>query len=454
MSAATPAAPAARGSGAGFPPTPPARARERELLALAWLVVVGASVLLAWSTSPELPRSVLVDALSFGALATAAHLVVRRVAPAADPLLLPLTFLLNGLGLVFIRRIDLAVGSQLAPAQTTWTIVAGVAFVATLVAVRDVRDLSRFTYSFGLATLVLLALPLVPGLGQRVRGAQLWIELFGLTFQPGEVAKVTMVVFLAGYLERKRALLSVATQRVGPLLLPPARHLGPVLSAVGLALVIMVAQRDLGPGLLLLGVAVALLYVATGRLAYPLIGLAAFSLGAFLATRLFGHVRLRIDIWLRPFADPQGDGYQLVQSLFALGTGGLTGVGLGLGRPSDIPVAATDAIFAVIGEELGMLGATAVLLAFLLLVARGLRIAMAQRDEFATLLAVGLATIVGLQVFLIVGGITRLVPLTGITLPWVSYGGSSLLANAMLLALLVRMSDSAAGAGASRGGRS
>jgi cell division protein FtsW (lipid II flippase) len=445
VSAATAPAP-------GRTPTLPARGRERELLLLAVAIVVGADVLLAWSQSPELPRSVLLDAIAFGGLAVLAHLAVRRLAPAADPLLLPLAFLLNGLGLVFIRRIDLAVGSSLGPAQTTWTLVAVLAFVLTLALVRDVRDLSRFTYSFGLVTLLLLALPLVPGIGQRIRGAQLWIEVFGLTFQPGEVAKLTMVVFLAGYLERKRALLSVATQRVGPLLLPPARHLGPVLAAVGLALVIMVAQRDLGPGLLLLGVVVALLYVATGRLAYPLIGLVTFAAGAFVATRLFAHVRLRIDIWLSPFADPQGDGFQLVQSLFALGTGGLTGVGLGLGRPGDIPVAATDAIFAVIGEELGLLGATAVLLTFLLLVARGLRIALAQRDEFATLLAVGLSTIVALQVFLIVGGITRLVPLTGITLPFVSYGGSSLLSNAVLLALLVRMSDTGRDGQARAGG--
>jgi cell division protein FtsW (lipid II flippase) len=259
-------------------------------------------------------------------------------------------------------------------------------------------------------------------------------------------------VFLAGYLEQKRALLSVATHRVGPFLLPPPRHLGPVLAAAGAALGIMVLQRDLGSSLLFFGVFIVLLYVATGRLAYPAIGGLAFAVGATIAYHVFGHVRLRVAIWLDPWSRIDNEGYQLAQSLFAMGTGGLTGTGLGLGRPSDIPFASTDAIFSVLAEELGLLGATATLALFLVVVARGYKTALSARDEVGTLLAAGLTTILGFQVFVIVGGLTRLVPFTGITLPFVSYGGSSLVSNYILLALVLRVSDDARGsvAGARR----
>jgi cell division protein FtsW (lipid II flippase) len=262
-----------------------------------------------------------------------------------------------------------------------------------------------------------------------------------MRFQPGELAKLTMVVFLAAYLERNRALLSIATQRVGPVLLPAPRHLAPVVLAAGGALVIMAGLRDLGSALLVFGTFVVLLYVATGRLAYPLLGAVAFAAGSVIAYNLFGHVRVRVAIWLDPFADVSGTGYQLAQSLFALGTGGLTGTGLGAGRPQDVPFSATDAIFVVIGEELGLLGATIVLLGYLVLIVRGLRIGQTARDEFSTLLATGLTFTLALQTFVIVGGLTRLVPLTGITLPFVSYGGSSLLSNYLIVALLLRVSD-------------
>jgi cell division protein FtsW (lipid II flippase) len=422
---------------------PRPRSQERRLLVLAILIVVGAYTLLGWSQSAAVPAGTLVYGGTLAALAALAHLVVGRLAPAADPVLLPIAFLLNGLGLVVVRRIDLSEGTELAVAQTTWTVVSLGAFALTLLFVRRIRDLDRYYYTFGLITLVLLLLPVVPGLGAEINGARLWVRIADMSIQPGEFAKLTMVVFLAGYLERKRALLSVATHRVGPLLLPPPRHLAPVLTATGMALLIMVSLRDLGSSLLFFGIFIVLLYVATGRLAYPAIGGATFAFGAFIAYHLFGHVRLRVSIWLDPWADVTGAGYQLAQSLFALGTGGLTGTGLGLGRPDDIPYAATDAIFAVIGEELGLLGATAVLVMFLVIVVRGFRIALTSRGEVGTLMATGLTTILALQVFVIVGGITRVVPLTGITLPFVSYGGSSLLANYVLLALLVRLSDEA-----------
>jgi cell division protein FtsW (lipid II flippase) len=428
-----------------------ARAAEARLLVFAVLIIAFAGLLLGWSTDAELPSTALVTAGALAVIATVAHLTVRAAAPDADPAILPLTVLLNGLGLVLVRRVDLATGSDLAATQTVWTAVSVGGMCAVLLFVRQVRDLGRFQYTFGLATIVLLLLPLVPGLTAGViNGAQLWIDLFGMRFQPGEVAKLTMVVFLAGYLERKRPLLSVANQRIGPLLLPAPRHLAPVLLAAFMALVIMAGLRDLGSALLFYGAFLAVLYVATGRPAYPALGGVAFAVGAFIAYHLFGHVRVRVRIWLDPWADVAGTGYQLAQSLFAIGTGGLTGTGLGQGRPQDVPFSATDAIFVVIGEELGLLGGTALLLAFLLLFARGFKVSLTARDEFGTLLALGITVTLAVQTFVIIGGLTRLVPLTGITLPFVSYGGSSLLANYLAIALLLRTSDESRGAAIGR----
>jgi peptidoglycan glycosyltransferase len=421
------------------------RATERGLLVRAFAVFALAYVLLGWSESSAIASGTLAYGAMLAVGAAAAHLVVRRLAPHADPVLLPLVFLLNSLGLVLVRSVDFASGpqaDQLAPAQTTWTYVGLIAFAATLLLIRDHTGLTRLHYTIGLLTLVLLLLPLMPSpIGREINGARIWVRLGPLGFQPGELAKLGMVVFLAGYLERKRALLSVATHRIGPFLLPEPAHLAPVMAAAGLALGIVVFQRDLGSGLLFFGVAVIMLYVATGRLAYPVLGGAAFAFGAFLAYHAFDHVQRRVMIWIDPWSRVNNEGYQIAQATFALGTGGLTGTGLGLGRPTDIPYAATDAIFAVLGEELGMLGAVAVLLAYLIIVMRGFRIAMTADDEHGTLLALGLTAILGLQVFVIVGGITRLMPFTGITLPFVSYGGSSLVANYILVALLLRISD-------------
>ncbi len=416
------------------------RASERMLLGMALFIVLAAYITLSWSQSPQLPAGVLVYGASLAALAAVAHLAVNVLAPKADPVLLPLAFLLNGIGLVLVRRVDFAENSQLAVAQTTWTTVAVAAFVATLLVVRRIRSLTAYHYTFGLLTIVLLALPLVPGLGVKINGARLWINAAGVSFQPGELAKITVLIFLAGYLERKRVLLSVATHRVGPILLPPPRHLGPVLAAAGISLLLMVALKDLGTSLLFFGAFVTVLYIATGRLAYPLIGGVFFAIGALLAYQAFDHVQLRVATWIDPWSDIDAGGYQLAQISFALGTGGLTGTGLGLGLPDDIPYAATDAVFAVLGEELGLLGASAVLLCYLIMVGRGYKIAITARDEVGSLLAAGLTTVLGLQVFVIVGGVTRLVPFTGITMPFISYGGSSLLANYILVALLLRVS--------------
>lgn len=420
------------------------RRTEAGLLSFGLAIVLGAGVLLLLAVPGDPWPVALAPLLVLAALAAGVHGVVRLLAPRADPVVLPLVVLLNGLGLVLLRRVDLAQDTSFAVSQLLWTGVGLAAFTVTLLVVRDHTSLTRLSYTFGLLTLILLVLPLLPVIGQRVNGAQLWIDLGPVRFQPGEAAKLTLVVFLAGYLERTRALLTVAQHRVGPLLLPAPRHLAPLLTAVLLSLGVLVVQRDLGSSLLLFGIVVVMLYAATARIAYPAVGLVTFGLGAVLAYRLFGHLRERVAIWLDPFSDPLDAGYQLAQVLFAVSNGGVTGTGLGQGQPGTIPFAHTDAIFAVAGEELGLLGTTAILVAYGLLIARGMRIATRCRDEVGTLLAVGLTAIVALQVFVIVGGLTRLIPLTGITMPLVSYGGSSLLANHILFALLLRIDDAEA----------
>jgi cell division protein FtsW (lipid II flippase) len=421
----------------------PARAREASLLVFALAIVLLAGVLLLGAQPVSTWPVALAPVFALSAVAAGVHGALRLLAPGADPLLMPLAFLLNGLGLVLIRRVDIAQGTSWATTQLGWTVLGWTVFVLVLAIVREHTALTRLSYTFGLLTIVLLALPLLPVIGREVNGARLWVDIGPLRLQPGELAKLTLVVFLAGYLDRTRALLSIAQQRIGPLHLPAPRHLAPLLTAVGLSLLVLVFQRDLGSSLLLFGTVVVMLHVATGRLAYALVGLASFALGAVVAFRLFGHLRDRVAIWLDPFADPLGDGYQLAQVLFAFANGGVTGTGLGMGQPAKIPFAHTDAIFAVAGEELGVLGASAIIVAFLLLVARGMRVAVQARDDVGTLLAVGLTAILALEVFVIIGGLTRVIPLTGIALPLVSYGGSALLSNLVLLALLVRLSDDA-----------
>lgn len=420
---------------------------ERRMLAFAIVVVGAAMGLLVTTLGVPTTTQTWVRVALLVVAGAMLHAAVRTTAPDADPVLLPLAVLLNGIGLVLVQRISLAEGQPgtLADAQLTWTLVGVVAAIATLLTVRSHRTLTRYHYTIGFVTVLLLVLPLVPGIGVERNGSRLWVDLGPVGFQPGEFAKIGLVVFLAGYLERKRALLAVATRRFGPIMLPEARHLGPVLLATGMSLAIVVFQRDLGSGLLFFGVSVTMLYIATGRVAYPLIGSALFAIGGALAWLQFDHVRQRVSIWLDPWSQLNDAGYQIGQAAFAFGTGGLTGTGLGRGLPDDIPYAATDAIYAVIGEEMGLLGTIAILVVFALLIARGYRIALQANDQVGTLLAAGLTTVLGLQVFVIIGGITRLVPFTGITLPFISYGGSSLVTNYVLLALLLRVSDAARG---------
>ena len=407
------------------------------------LVLLGGVVTAALYTLASLGRTASIPAdigpflgVVLG-LVLVAHLATRRFAPGADGVLLPVAGLLNGVGYVFIARLD----EGLAGLQAVWTAVGIAAFIATLVVVRRTRTLEGYRYTLMFIGIGLLLLPLVPGVGRTINGARIWVSLGPVSFQPGEFAKIVLAVFFASYLVEKREVLAMASVRLGPIMLPDLRHFGPVLLAWGASLIVMFYERDLGSSLLFFAVFVVMLWVATERASYLAVSMLLFGGGALLAWRVFSHVQVRVDNWLDPWQDVTGDGFQTVQGTFALAFGGVTGTGLGLGSPGRIPAAETDFIFAAIGEELGLAGTTAVLVAFLLMVGTGLRIALQADNPFEKLLAAGLTAILGLQSFIIMGGVIRLVPLTGITLPFVSYGGSSLVANYVLLALLMRISD-------------
>jgi peptidoglycan glycosyltransferase len=412
------------------------RNTELGLIVLGGVIIAGLYVLASLGRTASIPADIVPFLVAVVALVVVAHLATRRLAPQADGVLLPIAALLNGVGYVFIARLN----GDLAGLQATWTALGVAAYVATLVVVRNPRDLQRYRYTFMLIGVGLLLLPLLPVVGRNINGARIWVSFGPINFQPGEFAKIALAIFFASYLVEKRELLGVAARRVGPLTLPELRHFGPVLLAWGISLLVMVAERDLGSSLLFFTLFLVLLWVATERNSYLAVGGVLFSIGAFFSVHAFHHVHQRIELWANPWRDPNGLGYQVIQATFALAWGGIAGTGPGLGSPDRIPAAETDFIFATIGEELGLLGAAAVILAFLLLVGVGLRIAIRAEHAFEKLLATGLTTILGVQAFIIMGGVVRLVPLTGITLPFVSYGGSSLVANYVLLALLVRLS--------------
>ncbi|MCU1354459.1 MAG: putative FtsW/RodA/SpoVE family cell cycle protein [Acidimicrobiales bacterium] len=412
------------------------RNAELGLIVLAVAITGGAYTLASLGTTASVPGNIGPFLGVIGGLLVLAHLAVRRLAPSADGLLLPLAALLNGIGYVFIARLK----PSLAGLQATWTAVGIVAFIFTLLVVRRVRDLERYRYTFALVGIGLLVLPLVPGLGTSINGSRIWIRLGAFSTQPGEFAKIALALFFASYLVEKRELLSMATwPRFRPLL-PDPKHLGPVIIAWGVAIMVMTAEKDLGSSLLFFALFMVMLWVATARAAYLGVGTGMFGVAAYGAYRSFGHVQDRVATWLNPWIHPD-KGYQVIQSWYALAWGGLAGTGLGLGNPDKIPVVYNDFIFAAIGEELGLLGATAVLVAFLLFVGSGLRIALTAESSFEKLLATGLTALIGIQSFIIIAGVTRLLPLTGVALPFVSYGGSSLIANYILLALLLRISD-------------
>ncbi len=417
------------------------RSTELGLIAMAGLVIGATYTLVGLGRDASLPADVVPFLVQLYVLFGLAHLAVRRLAPAADPLILPIAILLNGLGYVFIARLD----EDLAALQAQWTLLGIAGFIVTLLLVDRAIVLARYRWTMAAAGLVLLLLPLLPGIGATVNGARLWIRVAGASIQPGEFAKVAFAVFLAGYLAERLEILSLSDLRIGPLRLPDPRHLGPLLAAWGASLLVMVFERDLGSSLLLFTVVMVVIWVATGRWIFIAGGLALFAVGAFVSWTAFSHVQERVDTWLDPWSDPLDSGFQLLQATFSLAEGGLTGTGPGLGDPGRIPAAETDFIFAVIAEELGLIGSSAILIGFLLLVGSGYRIAVRATKPFDSLLATGLTTIIAFQSFLILGGVLRIVPLTGITLPFVSYGGSSLIANYVLVALLLRISHDVEG---------
>jgi cell division protein FtsW (lipid II flippase) len=450
------AAPVAPLAPAPAPKAPTRRGVELLLLAFAAVITTGALVLVEANLEQTLTRQLLYLGAAYLALFAVAHTAVRLLAPYADPLILPCVALLNGLGLVLIHRIDLAqvkravdlgtrIPSNDAPRQVAWTAVALLLFIAVLVIVRDHRTLAKYGYTAGFVGLGALALPgVLPSSISEVNGAKIWLKVDGLfSIQPGEFAKILVMVFFAAFLVTKRDLFTTAGKRILGMELPRARDLGPLIVAWGLSVGVLVLEKDLGTSLLYFGVVLMMLYVATERSSWLVVGLAFFVGGCLIAYQLFGHVKVRVETWLDPFADFTGSGFQIGQALFGMGTGGVGGTGLGAGRPDLVPLAKTDFIVATVGEELGLVGLAAVLMMYLLLATRGLRSALAVRDTFGKLLAAGLSFTLGLQVFVVVGGVTRLIPLTGLTAPFLSYGGSSLVANYALVALLLRISDAA-----------
>jgi cell division protein FtsW (lipid II flippase) len=418
--------------------------RNRELLNL---VVVGmvtavgfAAVYLASQDVPEFSTTSLSYAAFFLALFVTAHMLLRFTLPYADAYLLPIAGLLTATGLTMIYRIN----PDQAFRQGVWVVGGVVLFGLLIWFVRDHRVLDRYKYLLGLAAIALLALPALPVIGNTVNGARLWIQIGPLNVQPGEFAKVLLVVFLAGYLRDNREMLSLGYGRIG---VPSPKHFGPLLLIWGAAMLVLFQSNDLGGGLLLFSIFLAMLYVATGRWPYVAVGIALFAAGAYALYHLRDHIQSRISIWLDPWQDPTDAGYQLVQSIYSIAAGGLFGQGLGRGvlvTPEGntyIPYLETDFIYSAIAQEIGLAGAAAVILLYVVFLYRGFRIAMLADDGFSKLLAAGLTAALAVQAFIIVGGVSGLIPLTGITLPFVSYGGSSILANFLLLGLLLIVSD-------------
>ncbi|MDT4891341.1 MAG: hypothetical protein QOE97_376 [Pseudonocardiales bacterium] len=443
-------------SGPALLRVPTRRNAELFLLGFAVLLVVAAEAAVEATRDDRLSSHLVSYAAVPLAAGLIAHLVIRRVAPYADPLLLPIVVLLNGLGLVMIHRLDLGLQQQAtqngttftgaaAPTQVVWTAMGIVLFVAILLIVRDHRVLQRYAYTLALVGVVLLILPaLLPARFSEVNGARIWIRVAGFSLQPGEFAKILLTIFGASYLVTKRDVLSLAGRRFMGIDLPRGRDLGPLLAAWLICIAVLIRGHDLGTSLMFFGLFVILLYVATERASWVIIGILLFAGGAFLSYQLFGTVQTRVEVWLHLFSPLHNDdGYQLRQSLFGLGTGGIFGTGLGAGHPELVPLPATDFILSSFGEEIGLFGLIGLLMLFALLISRGLAAGLAVRDAFGKLLATGLAFLIGLQLFIVAAGVTRLLPETGLTTPFLSYGGSSLLANYALLALLLRVSDAA-----------
>lgn len=434
------------------PRQPTRRGVELVLLVIVWLIGSGAILLASMGAADEVVDDVWKVIGITGASLLGVHLIIRWQAPYADPIMLPVAAALNLLGIAMIARLDFAdaikairagddVPASDALDQAIWMAVGAIACALVLVLVRDHRMLRRYTYLWGLLGLILLLLPLVPGLGLAIRGATLWIRIGPWTFQPAELAKVVLTIFFASYLVQSRESLALVRSRILGLGIPRARDLGPILVAWLVAMGIMAYQTDLGTAVMLFGLFVGLLYVATGRRSWIVIGGILTVIGGVLAYLAFGHVQVRVKVWLDPFAYADKEGFQIVQALFGFANGGMMGTGWGRGYPQEVPFADSDFIFAALGEELGLVGVFAVIVLFAILIQRALRVAHASRDPFGTLLVTGYAIILGVQTFVVLGGVTKLIPHTGLTTPFMSAGGSSLLANWIILGLLLRVSD-------------
>lgn len=391
------------------------------------------------TTGAALSFQTLAVPLGLFAAFAAAHIGVRIFAPGADPAILPIVFTLSGIGITFVTRLqpDASLG------QVIFLFLGVALMVGTLAVVKNLEVVKRYKYVLGIAGIILLVLPMF--IGTEIYGSKLWIKIGSFQFQPGEFAKVLIVLFLAGYLAENRELLSISNRTVLGIKFPRLRLLYPLFIVWGVCLLVVAFERDLGSALLFYTIFLIMLYVATGRVSYVIIGLALLAVGAFGMYQIMSHVQVRVAIWLDPFSDAQNLGYQIVQSLFSLADGGLAGVGIGKGMADIIPVVASDMIFAAIGEEMGLLGGSAVLLLFMLFAVRGLTTAARAKSDLAAFSAAGLTAAISFQAFTIVGGVTKLIPLTGVTLPFMSQGGSSLLASFVIVGLLLRAGDEATG---------
>jgi len=436
------------------PPLPTRRNAELLLLCFAALITVAALLIVEANQERGLRWDPHWKTGAFGLLFLAvfasAHLAIRRFAPYTDPLLLPVVAMLNGLGLVMIHRLDLVTngpGGRHHPGATQqmlWTVVGVAAFALVITLLKDHRQLAHYGYICGITGLVLLAIPaLLPASLSEQNGAKIWIRFPGFSIQPAEFSKILLLIFFSAVLIAKRQLFTSVGKHVMGMNLPRPRDLAPLLAAWAISVGVMTLEKDLGTSLLLYASFLVVVYLATQRVSWVAIGAVLFALGSTAAYFMFAHVRVRVHTWWDPFADPDDTGYQMVQSLFSFATGGIFGTGLGNGQPDTVPAASTDFIIAAFGEELGLVGLAGILMLYTIVIVRGLRTAIATRDSFGKLLAGGLASTLAIQLFIVVGGVTKLIPLTGLTTPWMSYGGSSLLANYVLLAILARISHHA-----------
>ena len=410
------------------------------LLVLAGAITLGGFALLSATQHRHVVLTDLRYALVYDASTIFLSLWIGWWAPRSDQLILPTVVLVAGVGLVVVTRLDAALGHK----QLVWTLLGEAAAAVLLALPRDIRSLRLYKYTWAFAGLILILLTILGGTDINGSGYRRWIGFRGVYFQPAELLKPLIAIFFAAYLDEKRELLAGARLQLGPLRLPPFQYLAPLVVVWGLSLLLLIRQNDLGSALLFLGIFLAMLYVGTSRAVYPISGLAMFAVGAYASFHLFAHVRDRTLVWLDPWAHAAGQGYQLVQGLIALAVGGIGGQGLGQGDPTAVPVVTTDFILSAIGEELGLAGVAVLLALILFIVFRGLAVAVEAENGFSKLLAAGLMAIIAIQTLVIVGGTTRLMPLTGVPLPFLSYGGSAALANYLIVGLLLKISSEVA----------